>query len=58
MQAFLDPSWTDLIDVAWDGRPDPAKKVKQPADPLAFEKTLRFVEYVMNKSKAYIPNNN
>jgi len=54
-KSFLDPSWTDLIDGAWDGRPDPAKKIKEPADPRAFEKTLRFVEYVMNESKAYIP---
>ena len=53
-KAFLDPAWTDLIDATWDGRPDPAKKVKEPADPRAFERTLRFVEYIMNKSKAYI----
>lgn len=55
-KSVLDPSWTDLIDGAWDGRPDPAKKVKQPADPRAFEKTMRFVEYVMNESKAYRSN--
>lgn len=57
-KSVLDPSWTDLIDGAWDGRPDPAKKVKQPADPNAFEETLRFVEYVINESKAYISNDN
>jgi predicted nucleotidyltransferase len=50
----LDPSWSALIDGAWDGRPDPARKVRQPADPEAFEETLRFVEYVMNESKRYI----
>jgi predicted nucleotidyltransferase len=55
-KAFLDPSWTDLIDVTWDSRPDPAKKVKQPADPQAYKRTLRFVEYVMNESKTYIRN--
>ncbi|MGD1994468.1 MAG: DUF4111 domain-containing protein [Anaerolineae bacterium] len=50
----LDPSWSALIDDAWGGRPDPARKVRQPADPEAFEKTLQFVEYVMDESKRYI----
>jgi hypothetical protein len=57
-KSALDPSWTDLIDGAWDGRPDPAKKIKQPADPRVFEKTLGFVEYVMNESKAYVSDDN
>lgn len=57
-KSVLDPSWSNLIDAAWGGRPDPAKKIKQPADPKVFEKTLRFVEYVMNESKAYISNDN
>jgi hypothetical protein len=46
----LDPSWSDLIDRAWDCRPDPAHQVRQPADPSAFEETLRFVEYVIMKA--------
>jgi hypothetical protein len=50
----LDPSWSDLIDNAWGGRPDPARKVRQPADPKALERTLRFVEYVMEESRRYI----
>jgi hypothetical protein len=54
----LDPSWSALIDGAWDGRPDPARKARQPADPEAFEETLRFVEYVMNESRRYIRNDN
>ena len=49
-KSVLDPSWSNLIDGAWDGRPDPAKKVQQPADVEDFENTLRFVEYVMNES--------
>ena len=47
----LDPAWSVLIDRTWDGRPDPAKKVRQPADPDEFEKTLRFVEYVIGLSQ-------
>jgi predicted nucleotidyltransferase len=49
-KAALDPCWSDLIDGAWAGRPNPAHKVRQPADPQDFEKTLEFVEYVMNES--------
>jgi hypothetical protein len=49
-KSVLDPSWSNLIDGAWDGRPDPAQKVQQPADVEDFEKTLRFVQYVMNES--------
>jgi predicted nucleotidyltransferase len=55
-KSFLDPSWSDLIDGTWDGRPDPAKKVQQPADPQKFERTLNFVRYVMNESKLYMAN--
>jgi hypothetical protein len=47
----LDPRWRDLIDAAWSGRPDPAEKVRQPADPEAFRRTLRFVEYVIDQSR-------
>jgi hypothetical protein len=57
-KTILDPSWSDLIDGSWDGRPDPATKVRQPADTKDFERTLKFVEYVMNESKGYISKNN
>lgn len=49
----LDPSWRALIDRAWDGRPYPARKVKEPADPEEFEMTLRFVEVVMQESRRF-----
>ena len=52
VKSVLDPKWINLIDGAWDGRPDPAGKVKQPADPRDFERTLEFVQYVMNESNA------
>jgi len=57
-KSVLDPAWSDLIDRAWDGRPDPATKIKQPADPEAFARTLRFVEYVTRESRAYISTDN
>jgi hypothetical protein len=43
----LDGSWGQLIDRAWDGRPDPAASVRQPADPADFARTLEFVRYAM-----------
>ena len=49
----LDPSWSELIDRAWDGRPNPALSVRQPADPEAFDNTLKFIQYVINESKLY-----
>ncbi|HSF83499.1 MAG TPA: aminoglycoside adenylyltransferase domain-containing protein [Anaerolineales bacterium] len=52
-KSALDPAWEALIDDTWEGRPDPACKVRQPADPEAFEKTLRFVEYIINESRLY-----
>jgi hypothetical protein len=53
-KSTLDPSWADLIDATWEGRPDPAHKVKQPADPQNFKDTLKFVQYVMDESRRYI----
>jgi len=53
-KSALDPSWSELIDGSWDGRPNPAQQVQQPADPQDFKKTLKFVECVMNESKRYV----
>jgi len=47
----LDPSWAGLIDRAWDGRPDPARSVREPADPDDFKSMLAFVMYVIERSK-------
>ncbi len=46
----LDPSWIGLIDRAWSGRPDPARSVREAADPQDFTSTLRFVRYIMDQS--------
>ena len=55
-KSALDPSWSVLIDDAWDSRPDPAHQIRQPADIDDFEKTLRFVAYIMGESSAYRSN--
>lgn len=52
----LAPSWSALIDRAWDGRPNPALSVRQPADPDDFENTLKFVKYVINETNLYAKN--
>jgi hypothetical protein len=49
----LDPSWSPLIDRAWGGRPDPAVAVREPADAVDFESTLRFVREIMSESERY-----
>jgi Domain of unknown function (DUF4111)/Nucleotidyltransferase domain len=51
--ANLDPSWAGLIDRTWDGRPNPALSVRQPADPTDFQATLAFVRYIINESVIY-----
>lgn len=50
----LDPFWINLIDRAWEGRPNPEKAVRQSANPEDFAKTLKFIEYVIKESKRYI----
>jgi predicted nucleotidyltransferase len=50
----LDPSWSGLIDRAWDCRPDPARQVREPAEPGAYARTLRFLAFVLDQSKRYM----
>jgi hypothetical protein len=47
----LDPSWIDLIDRAWAGRPNPAQSVREPANPQDFARTLEFVHYITKQSR-------
>jgi len=49
----LDPVWSDLIDRAWNGRPDPAVSVREPADPSDFASTLEFVKLIVRESERY-----
>jgi hypothetical protein len=52
-KATLDPAWSALIDRAWDGRPNPAAAVREPADSAVFSSTLRFVKTVIAESARY-----
>ena len=52
-KAILDPAWSALIDRAWDGRPNPAVAVREPADLTDFESTLQFVKSVVGESARY-----
>ena len=49
----MDRSWADLIDRAWDGRPNPAVSVRQPADETDFKRTLEFVREVMKAANEF-----
>ncbi len=52
-KANLDPRWSALIDRTWDGRPNPAISVRQPADPKDFKSTLEFIKYIIHESNLY-----
>ena len=47
----LDPSWSDLIDRTWVGRPKPEDSIRRPADYEDFERTLAFVKYIIERSR-------
>jgi hypothetical protein len=49
----LGPAWSPLIDRAWGGRPNPAVSVREPADPVDFDNTLRFVKFIIHESERY-----
>ena len=46
----LDNRWSGLIQRAWDERPHPSVKVRQPADPADVEETLAFIRYALTFS--------
>ena len=46
----LDPSWTDLIDRAWDGRPNPALSSREPANPVDLARTIEFIREVLKQA--------
>jgi hypothetical protein len=55
VKANLDPSWTDLIDRAWSGRPNPAVSVRQRADPQDFKDALRFIGFIIDEANKRYP---
>jgi hypothetical protein len=52
-KAALHPSWSGLIDRAWDGRPDPAVSARQPADPEDYKRTLEFIQYIIQEGRQF-----
>jgi hypothetical protein len=45
--ASLEPKWADLIERAWNDRPNPSEKIHQPADARDVDETLAFVQYAI-----------
>ena len=54
-KATLGEQWSDLIDSAWGGCPNPAVSVRTPADRQAFVRTLDFLGLVMAEAERRIP---
>jgi hypothetical protein len=52
-KAHLDPQWIDLINFCWKERQDTLISVTQPAHAKVFEKSLAFVQYVIEQGKKY-----
>jgi predicted nucleotidyltransferase len=48
----LDNRWADLIQKAWDDRPNPALKVRQLAEPSEVKNTLEFIHYALEFGKS------
>lgn len=53
-QAELDPEWHDLIDRAWLGRPDPARSVRRPADPMDVQRTVALIRVCLEEARALL----
>jgi aminoglycoside adenylyltransferase-like protein len=43
----LESRWAGLIQRAWEDRPHPSVKVRQPAEPADIEETLAFIRYAL-----------
>lgn len=52
-KSALASRWIGLIERAWDERPNPSQKVRQPADPDDFNSTLDFIRYALDAALAY-----
>jgi predicted nucleotidyltransferase len=47
-RSTLDSRWADLIQRAWEERPHPSLKVRQPADPDDIKRTWDFIRYALD----------
>ena len=49
----FDVEWQDLVDRAWETRPDPATSVRQPPDAESFDRSLEFMRMCVRESTAF-----
>lgn len=49
----LDNRWTGLIQRAWDERPNPSLKVRQPAEAMEVKETIEFVRFAIELGQSY-----
>ena len=49
----LDHRWAGLIQQAWDERPDPSLKVRQPVQASAVKDTIEFVRFALELGQSY-----
>lgn len=49
----LDPDWAELVQDALDDRPDPWRRVRQPASVEAAKRTLAFADYAVGEATAH-----
>lgn len=51
-QQALDPQWSDLLQRAWEERPNPSLKIRTAADPAEVERTLAFLRYALSYAES------
>lgn len=49
----LDSRWAGLIQRAWDERPNPSLKVRQPAETIVVKDTIEFVRFAIELGQSY-----
>ena len=49
----IDSRWAGLIQRAWEERPNPSLKVRQPAEPEEVKNTLEFINFALKAGQAY-----
>lgn len=52
-KSALDHRWADLIQRAWEERPNPDFKVQQIVNPVEVQSTLEFIRYALELSQSY-----
>jgi predicted nucleotidyltransferase len=52
-KSALDRQWVNLIQCAWEDRPNPSLKVRQAADSEDVKQTLEFIEYAIQTSHPF-----